>query len=995
MKSINKKLASIMFLFSILFSNLNVLLAKDITLEKTNEESTYHLQYWYEAKQAWYYIYQYSVTYRDPATNKVYPAFCLDYGVDGVGEVPSQTVNIDQILSDERVYRIVTSTYPYRTLGELGVETETDAYIATRQAIYSVLLGRNPSTFYRGATDRGVKIHNLLINLYNEGMYGTRTFSSPMGNIVKLKDIYLNGDYYEVLYKYEANNNVENYTVGKFEFPSNTLITDENNNVKNTFNYGENFKIRIPKQSLTYDINGQLIVDAQNKCYPIFYGRTYDSNLQNYAVAGDPYMPVSSTANLNIKSTVKITGQKTSNGNNIFTGHIIGQPVANAEYEIRNSNNELVTTVTTDKDGNFSAYLNIGTYTIRETKAPEYFKLDTTVHTFTIDNIFQNVNINLKEDVVEGGYLNFIKLSQDKSLQTGLESNSRLAGATYEIRSVDTNEVVKTVTTNSKGTLDEPIKLKLGKYSIKETKAPEGYQIDPTIKYFTIEKNEQKLTYDFFDSAVPMGIVHISKFTNDDNLWTEQVAGDLVAGATYEIYDIDGNVVSRFTTDKNGTTEPIILNTGRYTMKEVEAPKYYLLSDKEYVIRIKDNLQEINLEVENTPEICGLFNLTKKSYDNNLWNNKPKDSLLEGAVFEIKNIDTNEIITTVTTNSEGTLDEDVKLPKGNYSVREIKAPKDYYLDQTEYKFTVNKNKQIIHYDFTNKSVIGGYFNIEKTSSKYSEYTLLSEGSLLPNAKYVIKSDNAETGDELGEILESIEIEVTTDENGQIPESLLLHKGNYTIQEIDAPEHYLVDSNYYEFEISENEQNIVMDLKDDPVETKIKIEKTGIIQTQANEEIRYNFPTLQNNSNVSLDNFTWIDNIPYEYIKPTKLFTGIYNEDIDYKVLYKTNKQDYKEFGTYNTLKNNCIDFTNIELSEDEYITNFKLEFGTVKAGFKATTTPFLFTKVNSNVQADDTWINKTELFGYYLDYKIEDNDEWTTKVYEKKLKITKLPKTGM
>ena len=143
------------------------------------------------------------------------------------------------------------------------------------------------------------------------------------------------------------------------------------------------------------------------------------------------------------------------------------------------------------------------------------------------------------------------------------------------------------------------------------------------------------------------------------------------------------------------------------------------------------------------------------------------------------------------------------------------------------------------------------------------------------------------------------------------------------------------------------------------------------------------------------NFTWTDNLPYDYVRITKLFTGTYNEDLDYIVKYKTNKsEDYIEFGKYNTQKNNYIDFTSVRLEDDEFITDFKVEFGKVKAGFEAIEKPFIFAKVLPTVQPEDKWTNYTTLTGDYKEHHLEDKAEWTTTSYGKKLEITKLPRTG-
>ena len=58
------------------------------------------------------------------------------------------------------------------------------------------------------------------------------------------------------------------------------------------------------------------------------------------------------------------------------------------------------------------------------------------------------------------------------------------------------------------------------------------------------------------------------------------------------------------------------------------------------------------------------------------------------------------------------------------------------------------------------------------------------------------------------------------------------------------------------------------------------------------------------------------------------------EILNYAIYYKTNKNDYKLLrNNLNTKINNYIDFANLELEADEYVTEFKAEFGKVDVGF--------------------------------------------------------------
>ena len=131
----------------------------------------------------------------------------------------------------------------------------------------------------------------------------------------------------------------------------------------------------------------------------------------------------------------------------------------------------------------------------------------------------------------------------------------------------------------------------------------------------------------------------------------------------------------------------------------------------------------------------------------------------------------------------------------------------------------------------------------------------------------------------------------------------------------------------------------------------------------------------------------------------KLYTGVWNEENTFKVYYKTNKIDWKELDgkDYSTLKNNFVSFENLNLDNiNEYVTDFKLVFkNPVKKDFKATETPFIFVKVDSDLKDKDVFVNKTSDFGWTFDgEKVEDHAEWKTKTYKKTLKIKKLPRTG-
>ena len=127
-------------------------------------------------------------------------------------------------------------------------------------------------------------------------------------------------------------------------------------------------------------------------------------------------------------------------------------------------------------------------------------------------------------------------------------------------------------------------------------------------------------------------------------------------------------------------------------------------------------------------------------------------------------------------------------------------------------------------------------------------------------------------------------------------------------------------------IKNNEVIEFFNHSDNSVKIKVDVYKQGIKQTTCGQEIRYDFSNIQNNSNVPLENFYWLDNLPEE-VRINSLFTGTFNQDLEYTISYKTNLNDWKDIANkYSTQTNNYIDFRSIALENEEFITDFRLNF---------------------------------------------------------------------
>lgn len=313
-------------------------------------------------------------------------------------------------------------------------------------------------------------------------------------------------------------------------------------------------------------------------------------------------------------------------------------------------------------------------------------------------------------------------------------------------------------------------------------------------------------------------------------------------------------------------------------------------------------------------------------------------------------------------------------------ITELETDEIHVLDTTEHNATLMYG-ETTEIKITNDK-IKGRIKIIKTSEYDNPITGDKAGTPISNAEFEIYNENKEL----------VDIIITGKDGSAITKEL--DKGIYIGKETKSGKWYVLNGNEFTAEIKEDGEIVEINITNEPEKPSVDIEKNGLIQTTRNEEIRYDFH-IKNTGNTKLDNFTWYDYLPTDYIKLTKLITGTYNQDLDYAIYYKTNKNDYRLLkNNLNTQVNNYIDFSNIKLKEGEYVTEFKVDFGTVDIGFESVIDPYIFTTVNDTVQNDDTFTNKTRIEGYNDTYLVWDEDNHTTKVYEKKLEVKKLPRTG-
>ncbi|SCA98137.1 LPXTG-domain-containing protein cell wall anchor domain [Bacillus mycoides] len=319
-----------------------------------------------------------------------------------------------------------------------------------------------------------------------------------------------------------------------------------------------------------------------------------------------------------------------------------------AEFEVRDSEDKVVAVLKTGEKG-FSAPQTLapGTYKIYEKVAPEgYQKLTSPVEvtlqagetkTIEIKNTMQKGQIELKKIDLENG-------------------GKALANAEFDI--VKDGVVVEHIITDKDGkAISKP--LAPGKYILKETKAPEGYQLKE--KEFEVNVTGDGIFPITVENAmVDKGNVEITK--------VDKESGAVLAGVEFEVQDEKDKVVRKVVTDKDGKANVSDLSVGKYKLVETKSLPGYKKLTESVSFEIKKGMTTVlSLKVENEQLDKGSLEITKVDKKN-------KDALAD-AVFEIQD-EAGQVVAKITTDKKGHA-QVTNLSVGTYKLVEVNAPKGY------------------------------------------------------------------------------------------------------------------------------------------------------------------------------------------------------------------------------------------------------------------------------------------------------------------------------
>ena len=290
------------------------------------------------------------------------------------------------------------------------------------------------------------------------------------------------------------------------------------------------------------------------------------------------------------------------------------------------------------------------------------------------------------------GGVEIVKVNADNTKE-------RIPNVTFEIRKID-DELIDTITTDKNGRAF--LSLEDGAYYAVEIESAEGFKLDDTPVYFTVEDGKTT-TLQVENEAVSGILIHKTSSTTGEDIY----------GVTFLLYDDTNTPIGQQTTDDRGYAWFENLPAGRYYLRELENEGY--IPDTQMKTVYVQSGETTLVEWENTP-ITGQIQVTKTAADYNSMNGWPAGTPIPNTEFEIYNAKTGNLVDTIRTDKNGVA-ASRPLPLGRYKIVESKAADFYGLDKTPIEVEIEFEGQIVKTAMTNKSL---YTNVSIQKTGYVE-----------------------------------------------------------------------------------------------------------------------------------------------------------------------------------------------------------------------------------------------------------------------------------
>ena len=553
--------------------------------------------------------------------------------------------------------------------------------------------------------------------------------------------------------------------------------------------------------------------------------------------------------------------------------------------------------LTTGENGSVTLKnLHLGTYVVKEAKAPDNFYNGSEEKPVTLTYAGQNKEVVFADVTFnnERQKADVSVVKQDKDIKKPLNGGIFALYASDDIRNADGTVVVKKGTLiekattgadgNAKFTADLPIGYS---YFVKEDQAPEGY-VRNTEDVYTFKfsyTNDKEATVSFAHTFSNDRVTaKINLFKVDKETGKAVPQGDAtLKGAVYGLYAREdivhpdgatgtiykaGEQVASLTTDDKGQASVNGLYLGKYYIKEITPPTGYLADTEEHDLTCSyegDMTSEVKRECTSSEQVIKQpFQIIKAAN-----NGKTDADLLSGAGFTVylkssltKKADgsydfdsARPVVLTADGQTEMFTDEkgyarSIPLPYGTYVVRETTSKHNYApVDDFVVKITENYPDTPQTWRVLLDKEFKAKLKIIKKDAETQKSVLLANTEFkvydLDNQKYVEQTTSYPKP--------TVHKSYFTNEEGYLVLPKNLKPGNYRIEEVTAPDGYTISKNYVTVAVDTDTAYLTDPVTGDavidveytnaPVKGQLKIYKQGEVLKGFDKDFQYEMAGL--------------------------------------------------------------------------------------------------------------------------------------------------------
>lgn len=754
---------------------------------------------------------------------------------DVLNDIKIEGVTFDISLNGKVVKSITTDKNGYAevsglALGKLNGETFENVYTVTeRENDRYIMLDEN------GELSRSFTVTTTLADI-DDNTDPVITYTADIPNTLQLVDLKIHkvdefdnpikGVAFDIVPTQDIAFNGK--TVQKKGEPVGTVVTDEQGYASSTYT--------------EYETDG---TQGYTKTIPIYPNFEYElvevSAPEPYVISAEntKFTAKSDKADtLTIPHEVTVTNDVQRGTLEVYKADSeTKKPLPGVEFEVRaaedfaiggkqlHKKGDVICKMTTDSTGHAdtgNAQMYVGAkYTLTETKAAEGYAINSDSKTFefkfTGNSVsYSKLNIDVGNDSQKGKISVYksgdaftgvtamgsaISVDENGEIMESGQTTYKpvftecaLSGAVFQVTATEdivtadgtvhakAGDVVAEIMTDENG-YGETEPLYLGRYEVREIKAPFGYVMNSEPKYAELiyagQEFEVRDTVDIeFENEYQRVMIRLSKTMENDELFGIGSNGEYknVRFGLFAAEDITaangtsipaGGLISEISLEEDMSAQfDTALPFGKYYVQEIATDEHYVLNGEKYLVTFEymgQDIQTVDID-------CGEFENVIKRGRIEGHKTDDKSEPLENALFGLFRTDCTEFtesnaIMTAISDEKGYF-EFGNIPYGEYVVREIKAPTGYILSDESYPVSISEDGEVIEITAENKPI----------TVKISKRDIY--GNELKGAKMQIIDSEGNIVDEW-----------TSDGTDHIVTEL--PAGDYTLKEIAAPDGYVI------------------------------------------------------------------------------------------------------------------------------------------------------------------------------------------------------------